>query len=692
MTTSTTLKPALRAVYASTIFLGAFLVFQVQPLVAKTILPWFGGSSAVWTTAMLFFQATLLAGYAYAHVVGSMRSVRAQKIIHLCVLVAAVASLPILPDPQLKPTGSEEPISRILVILATSVGLPYLVVSSTGPLVQRWYVMSAGPGSPYRYFSLSNAGSLLGLVSYPFVIEPALGQVSQSTGWSIAFAVQALAYAAVAVSVPKGSGRESLGGPDEHPLESVGWREWMWWVVLPAIATLLLLAFTNQICQDVASAPFLWVVPLTLYLLSFILAFAERKWYRRGLFAVALLVALEATWTVVSRGLDLELWLQVSLLSGALFVVCMVCHGELHLRRPDPRRLTGYYLLISVGGALGGFLAAVVAPLVFDGYLELHVGLVAAGVAAAISYRRPDPDTGAALPVRAQAGFSAVAGLLLLAIAWQGWNDGRGFEAASRSFYGVLRVEERSEGTNADRVRIFTHGRINHGFQFLDAARRNWPTAYFGTESGVGKVLDTVPGSRRIGVVGLGVGTLAVYGRSGDHMVFYELDPNVVGYAENWFSYLSGSAATIETRVGDGRLLLDRELADAFDILVLDAFSSDSIPVHLLTAEAFAIYDRVLADGGVLAMNGTNRHVDIAPIVARLGGTLDGRPPVLELSDAGNPAVGTYPSRWLVSTHDDGVISALREAGAVRLTSDPEATPLWTDDRSDLLGILKWGR
>lgn len=680
---------SMRLVYGLAIFLGAYLVFQVQPLIAKSILPWFGGSPSVWTTAMLFFQATLLVGYTYAHVVGSMRSIRAQQSIHLILLVAAVVVLPIAPSEALKPTGSEDPLLRILLILAVSVGLPYLVLSTSGPLLQRWYVVAAGPGSPYRYFALSNAGSLLGLVAYPFLVEPTLGQEHQAALWSLLFTVQAILFGFIALRLPTrrlsdDDGRAALAA---IPPPTLGDR--ILWIALPTVASLLLLAFTNQMCQDVASIPFLWVVPLTLYLLSFILSFADQRWYHRGLFAVLLILAMEGVWVVLMHGVFLELWQQVAILCAALFVICMVCHGELHLRRPHPERLTSFYLSVAFGGALGGVLAAVVAPVLFTGYLELHFGLIAAAVLAVIAYTRSDPDTRKRFPRWAHVGAAVALVALAGAIGREAWLDGRVHLATTRNFHGVLRIEEANLNSAADATRVFTHGRIEHGFQFLQPERRTWPTAYFTHETGIGIVLDGTASPRRVGVVGLGAGTLAAYGRPGDQFTFFELNPEVVDYAEDWFTFLSDSEADVTLRVGDGRLLLEQVPEDAFDILVLDAFSSDAIPVHLLTREAFAVYDRVLAADGILAVNGTNRHVDIEPVVARLAVGMEGSPEPLRLKSEPNSRIGGHSCRWIIASRHRGAIADL-VAGGATFIPDPADGPLWTDNRSNLLQILKW--
>ncbi|HKW37058.1 MAG TPA: fused MFS/spermidine synthase [Burkholderiales bacterium] len=670
------------ALYAVTIFLSAFLLFQVQPLIAKMILPWFGGSAAVWTVCMLFFQLLLLCGYVYSHAYATRR-IPARRQVHVALLALAAATLPLAAGAAWKPSGGEDPTWRILGLLAASVGLPYFALSTTGPLVQAWHARSHPGAAPYRLFALSNLGSMLALLSYPLLFEPLLSLRHQAAIWSAGFVLFALPCGLLAWRDRGGEAPSSWAEAGEKPgpgLQAL-------WVALAACPSILLLAFTGHMTLNIAAIPFLWVLPLALYLLSFVLCFEASGWYRRWLFLPLLAAGFVAVCVTLTRS-NPSIWGLIPLYSATLFAACMVCHGELARSKPHPRHLTGFYLMLALGGALGGVLVGLVAPGAFDDLYELPLGMVALAVCVTLALQR---DRASFFHGR----FGAAARLVFLAatvaLAAQLARTYRANSAdtrvTARNFYGVLNVRDTGEGPDA--MRVLSHGTIIHGKQFLEEDRRDWPTTYYGATSGVGlAILDSrARGALRVGVVGLGAGTLAAYGRRGDVFRFYDINPRVVELARSEFSFLKDSPAKVEVQLGDARLSLEREAPRNFDVLALDAFSSDAIPVHLLTVEAFRAYFRQLRSGGILAVHVSNRYLDLVPVVQRAAEALS-----LELREVDNyddEPVGVYRSDWLLLSASPTAFEGplLREV-AQRVDAEPRVR-LWTDDYSDLYHILK---
>ena len=668
--------------YAVTIFLSAFLLFQVQPLIAKVILPWFGGSAAVWTTCMLFFQLLLLAGYVYSHAYVRLR-VPARRHIHIALLVLAAATLPLAASTAWKPEGGEDPTWRILGLLATSVGLPYFVLSTTGPLVQAWYARSHEGAAPYRLFALSNLGSMLALVSYPLAVEPLLTLGHQAAVWSGGFVLFALACAMLAWR-SKAAEAQGLAGSDTGA-PGLGLKAL--WAALAACASLLLLAFTSHMTLNIAAIPFLWVLPLALYLLSFVLCFEASGWYRRWLFLPLLAAGLAGVCVTLTRS-NPSIWTLIPLYSATLFAACMVCHGELARSKPHPQHLTGFYLMLALGGAAGGVLVGLVAPKVFEDLYELPIGMVALSllVTAALLRDRASVLHGR-FSIAARVVFLALAVALAVALYKTYAENSADTRVTSRNFYGVLNVRDSGEGPDA--MRALSHGTIIHGKQFLEPDRRDWPTSYYGLRSGVGLALLDARGHGplRVGVVGLGAGTLAAYGRTGDVFRFYDINPEVVELARTEFTFLKDSPAKVEVALGDARLSLEREPVRNFDVLALDAFSSDAIPVHLLTVEAFKTYLRHLKPGGILAVHISNRYLDLVPVVQQAARHLS-----LELRQVENDDeddVGVYRSDWMLLSASPAAFEGqlLKEAGE-RIDAVP-LVKLWTDDYSDLYRILK---
>lgn len=673
--------------YAITIFLSSFLLFLVQPLIARLILPWFGGTAAVWTTCMLFFQCVLLAGYAYAHATTWKLSPRAQAILHTLLLAAAVATLPIQPDAAWKPDGDSEPITRILLLLAATVGLPYLLISSTSPLVQAWFSRARPGANPYRLFAVSNFASLLALIGYPLLVEPNLTNGEQITTWSWMFAAFALTCAVLAwLTVGASGAGAARSAPDAASPQAQGggaaprWKDVVLWLALSASGSVMLLAVTNHLTQNVAAIPLLWLAPLTLYLLTFILCFEGRGLYRQKWWWSVVLTWLGAmAWLLADPDHAFDLYLQLSVFLSGLFVVCMFCHGELYRLRPANRYLTAFYLWVSVGGALGGLLVAVVAPLAFNAYYELGIGIVACAVLAAIVYR--------ALNAVAYVASLVVVLATAAAVTYDGFRFQDNVLVSKRNFYGVLRVKEYDAGKPKHERRLL-HGTIMHGEQQMHGESRRILTTYYQITSGIAKAIFAMQDGAapiRVGVVGLGVGTLAGYGRKGDVYRFYDINPAVLEIAARDFTYLSDSAAKVELVLRDARLALEDEPAQKFDVLAIDAFSSDSIPVHLITKEALGVYLRHVKPGGIVAFHVSNRFLRLGPVVARLA------------KEHGAHVVNVYEkaddertqSDWVLVSRDAKVLEHEQIKAVSEAVEEQPTWRLWTDDYNNLIQVLK---
>lgn len=681
------------AVYACTIFLSAFLLFLVQPLLGKFILPWFGGSPAVWTTCMLVFQVLLFAGYAYAHLLNTYLSPSRQALVHGALLLVACCLLPITPDPSWKPTAQDSPVLRIILLTASSVGFPYFLLSSTGPLVQSWFGRSLPAVSPYRLYALSNLGSLLALLAYPFAVERMLSTQAQAVIWSALFGCFALACGVCARLISQAQSPPPSIVPvlQDQAIQSTTSKPsgdlvalWFGLAMLPSV---LLLAMTNQVCLDVAVIPFLWVLPLALYLLTFILTFDATNWYSRRWYLLGAAVSIALTCSLMFRQPSSGLIGQLAIYFAALFCCCMVCHGELVRLKPAPQYLTQYYLTISAGGAAGGLSVGLLAPAIFTGYYELHLAFVGFGLLyLAVKQREEQPHMAHGTRwVHRLGGAGVLCGVALLMTQL---GSSEGAIAVARNFYGVLRVRETDSFHPQRHRRELVHGRIVHGSQFLSPEKSHLPTTYYGHQSGIGRTLDAKLSDhpRHIGVIGLGIGSLANYGKSRDRLRFYEINPDVVKLAQKHFTSLADCAGTATIVEGDARLVLEHEAPQAFDVLVLDAFSGDAIPVHLLTKEAWQVYLRHLQPGGVLACHISNLHFDLRPVLAGLAED-SGWSYRIIVSEA-NPDLGTQTAYWCVMSADAGKLARIFGADAdTRL--NPQKKILWTDDRSNLFEVLR---
>jgi len=732
--------------YAFPIFLSALLLFQVQPIIAKHILPWFGGTPAVWTTCMVFFQVALLAGYAYAHASIRLLSPKRQAILHGLLLTLCLALLPAIPAETWKPVAGQSEVWRILLLLAVTIGGPYLVLAANGPLLQAWFSREFPKASPYRLFALSNAGSLLALLSYPFLLEPGLSLRWQEYSWSGLFVLFAGACGFCAwrsYRTGEAPAEATLAAPaapvavEAAPSIRSGVARAVLTLLLPACACVILLATTNQMTQDLPVVPLLWILPLALYLLTFILCFDRQWWYFRPLWLPLTGAAMVGVYFAVAEGVEMSALWQIFLYPAGLFTCCMVCHGELARLKPVPSRLTGYYLLISAGGALGGLFVTLVAPALFRGFWEFQGSLIACGLLLTIvilldtrfvtMLRRNTP-----IWFRLElAGFCVYALAILAAGFVELANDNANTSVEiRRNFYGVLSVDVESNGE----VVHLMHGRIMHGTQYTDADYRMVPVSYYGPSSGIGianaalrrrglppateparpvresdanmpedqACKDQPPppeswlagNNLRIGAVGLGAGVVAAYGKSGDFLRFYEINPDIIRMSDAHFTYRRDTPARTEVVLGDARLSMerakDRGESGQFDVIVLDAFSGDSIPLHLLTSQAMKAYIYHLKPDGVLAFHISNRYVKLEGLVrglAREAGKLS------MLVDSDGKEYGLCDSSsWVLVTASRRLLEAMMDRpGAMKWPEDDYKPVVFTDDYSNLFQLLRFG-
>jgi spermidine synthase len=752
---------------AVTIFAGAFLLFEVQLLVGKYLLPWFGGSPSVWTACLLFFQLLLLGGYSYSHFVAMRLPLAKQRSLHASLLVLSILALfllsfawpsPITPGAAWKPQPNGNPTLLILRFLFASVGLPFFLLSSTGPLLQNWFSQRNPGVSPYRFYSLSNLGSLLGLLSYPFLVEPNLHLRTQAWAWSFGY----LIFVALCLSVAPWSSsnaswrpsRSSEPSPLEAPPPPMRSRQ-IFWVSLAACGSAMLLAVTNVVSQEVAVSPFLWIFPLCLYLITFILCFEYSGIYRRGPFHLFFFLAAAGTCVLELRSAVAPLVLELLLFSSVLFACCMVVHGEIACTRPHPRYLTRFYLCISLGGAIGGIFVSVVAPLIFSNLWEFPITILAAGGLALLAARWDSgswwfrsfpgmpvamctvvlglvplagPAFGwksigstprwywilAAAATMAAAGVywiarrrsgqfsgrlitraSAVAAICVIALGFlcEAWERRLDTVARSRNFYGVLAVVKDS-GPAGDFLFLRDH-MTNHGMQYVSPDLARLPVGYYGANSGIAMLfLDRPSRPLRVGLVGLGVGGLAAYSRDGDYFRYYEINPDVIRMAQGkgaYFTYLRDSPGAVEVVLGDARLSLEREAArgeaQKFDVLVLDAFSGDAIPVHLLTREAFLLYHKHLRSAdSIIAVHITNRNLDLSLVLAGIARELG-----LSSIRIYRPWLNTYSAQtdWVLLSENPASLRSPRIVEAGRSVSVGKDHQVWTDDYSNLLQCLK---
>jgi SAM-dependent methyltransferase len=730
-----------RGLFIATILVGSFLLFLVQPLVARMALPRLGGAPAVWNSAMLVYQTLLLAGYLYAHLLGRL-ALRRQALVHLAVLLLAGLTLPIALADLAPPAPGWEAAWVPLLFFAT-IGPVFFAVSAQAPLIQRWYAAAPGAGDPYWLYAASNLGSFAGLIAYPLLVEPQLALADQSLAWSAGYALLIALVALTALARWHAPAPAAAPDGEKAPLPPIGWRRIMRWLALAAVPSGLMLSTTTHLTTDIVAMPLLWVIPLGIYLLSFVFAFNARSHLGQVLTRVApFTLALAGGLAMVSRGTDVIAMASAALLM--LLVVAVALHRRLYEDRPDAAYLTLFYLVMSAGGALGGLFTALIAPVAFDWVWE-HPLLVLA--AAALLAGRPLFDWFGLLRIPPRYHRSAVLavliviavlggllyrsvldqdalaiGALMVAIAalsllllghraafmlallmlmlgrggyetiassWEG--------ARKRSFFGVYIVRD-SEMAG---LRGLTHGTTLHGLQYADPRRAREPTSYYTPSSGVGMALGAAerivgPGAR-VGIVGLGVGTLACYRQPDQHYAFFEIDPVVASYSrpvrgEPSFTYLARCAPKAPIYFGDARLVLAGAPPASYDILVIDAFSSDSIPVHLLTREAFAVYRRALAPGGLLLVHISNRYIDLKPVLAALAATSGMGAQIRE--DLGAQSRGASGSVWVALSDDPETHVALVAASAFGAWEalPPAAARPWSDDYASILPYILWDK
>jgi hypothetical protein len=691
-------------IFAISVFLSAFLLFQVQPMIGKFILPWFGGTPAVWSTVMLFFQVLLTGGYAYAYwLIGRVKAAR-QSSIHIGLSVLALIVLtvlaftwssPVSPPATLKPSDVSFPILHIFQLLFISVGLPYFILASNGPLMQAWFSRIFPQHSYARLYALSNFGSLLGLLAYPVLIEPNLSLKNQGWLWSGGFILFGLLIVWIAAGAQNRHATPSLpiqavtdvASSYERPTSAT----MSLWVALSATASLLLLSVTNQISQEVAVIPFLWILPLMLYLLSFILTFSGERGYNRKVYLILFAISVALLLYVLFKLESVSIYLQIFAYCVLMFSACMLCHGELYLLRPDASHLTSFYLMVSIGGALGGIFVSLVAPVIFNGYWEFMVAL-AMTLALWLTILRAGHVT------RHSAWARFMFTVFLLATVSLSLVGGiSGILFADRNFYGVIRVRELKPSGSNEPAYAMSHGVTVHGLQFIKPELRDVPTTYYIRDGGAGLALLNHPRAGKglkVGMLGLGIGTLAVYGQPGDEYRLYEINSIVVDLADGqggYFSYVKDSKANITTVLGDARISLERELAEGhpqnFDVLVLDTFSSDSIPVHLVTKEAFDLYLKHLAPEGIIAAHISNLHLDLKPVFWQLAKHYGLQ---MVLIDYPGDSNGGYPTEWLLLARDPALLQIPAiQARAEDMNNYSTDIQLWTDDYSNLFQILK---
>jgi SAM-dependent methyltransferase len=676
----TSMPKAHRLLFAATIFLGAFLLFLIEPLIAKLILPWFGGSAAVWATCLVFFQTALLLGYLYADATIRRLSPKRQSVLHLGLLLVSLLWLPIAPQIFWRSHVTVDPAWRILGLLTFSIGLPFLLLSSTSPLLQTWYARRTPDRSPYHLFALSNLASLLALLSFPFLIEPRLSSRHQAALWSIGYALFALCCALSAWISRGYSLIEPTTAETSQEKAAPAFSTKVLWLSLAAWSSMMLLAATNHLSENVAPIPLLWVVPLALYLLSFAMVFAKRQFYSRWFVARLLAVALGAAgYAIYDSSITHAIQISVPLFCSALFVVCFFCHGELVQRKPSVRYLTSFYLTIALGSALGAVCVGLLAPHILSGIYELPIILLLTAVLATVVLWRDGWS--------ARIFWACVTVSMGAVLFFNVRTMRESTVAMMRNFYGALRIQEFKAGLKLP-YRSLVHGTIEHGAQYLSFPENRNPTTYYGRRSGAGLALRfCCDGPKRVGVIGLGAGTLAAYGKPGDSFLFYEINPQVVSVANGWFTFLKQSPAKIEIILGDARLSLESEPSQQFDVLVVDAFSGDAIPVHLLTKEAFAVYFRHLKPGGILAVHTSNTYLRLAPVVKTLAEDADYASRLISSDEDVTMMVSA--SDWVLVTRNQEFLNKQETfVGSENIVVPPHLR-LWTDDYNNLYEILR---
>lgn len=691
-------------IYAITVLVGAFLLFQVELVMGKFLLPRFGGGPSVWSTSLLVFQLLLLAGYGYAAFVCSVFRPRTQAIIHLSLLAGSGLLMALLPSPvragsHWMPMSTGNPVWQITVLLVTAVGIQCVLLSATSPLLQSWFSRQHH-SSPYRLYALSNLGSMLGLLTYPSVVERALSLSAQAWVWDFGY-VLFLLMAARCAFIHMGQSVALELEPKQKPAKRTQLQDSpesqprILWLALAACSCTMLLATTNLISEQVGPVPLLWVVPLSLYLLSFVICFDHHRWYRREVFGpLYLVLALVALRTLPSYS-TVKLMPLVVIFCSALMAVCMVCHGELARLKPPTEHLTSFYLMVSTGGALGSAAVVLLAPRIFDRFWEFQIALLGCGFLLAVTLVRDRSSW--VYKIRHGTALLLASGVVFLASALYftteliEWEDqGEIVVARTRNFFGIKTVLKEPGSME------MLHGHTLHGMQKTDPEKQNDPTTYYTRESGIGLLLDHYPrpagqSELRVGVVGMGAGTLAAYGRAGDYFRFYEIDPSIPTFslgAHPPFTFVQASQAHIDIVIGDARIEMQEEVSRGefqnFDILAVDAFSGDSIPVHLLTREAMELYLRHLrSPQSVVAFHVSSNSLDLRPVV-------EGLARFYHLASVEVDTRDSYQPVWILLSRQPTVFGLPALSSAAHPVEITRPMRLWTDDYSNLYQLFNW--
>lgn len=667
-----------RSLFAGAIFLGSFLLFLVEPIAAKQLLPALGGSAAVWITCLVFFQTALLLAYLYAHWFAQ----RSHWILHFVLLLLATASA-IAWSIESIPLSSANPVASIFFALSITIGLPFLMLGATSPLLQVWLARIHLSGIPWRLYALSNLASLLALALYPTLVEPNFPLHAQRLLWSCGFAAFALVSAVLTWKTrTQTQATAQPAGIDESQIAAAPFSHKLLWVLLPMGAAMQLCAVTSYLTANIAAIPLLWILPLAVYLITIILAFQFPTFLPRGIITRLLVVMLASLAYMLSQ-VDVSLPIRVGI---AFFLVevlisCLFCHSEAYALRPQrSSESTLFYLFFAGGGALGSFLIGIASPLIFANNYDLVLTFLATALLAlAVTWTSGWPQ---------RLLWSTASILLLVLVFMLHTAYQRDTPLAIRNFYGSLRVRQSIQYPGAT-VRTLLNGIIQHGTQIFSPELSRTPTTYYANDSGIGIALhQCCPGrARKIGIIGLGVGTIAAYGQPGDRIEFYEINPAVSPIARNLFTYLRDSAATIDVVEGDARTSLAAEAPQHFDVLVVDAFSGDAIPLHLLTTQAVALYRRHLAPGGILAFHISNQHVDLEPEIALLAEAAGMQ--AMRVSSGANQETGEYSATWMLLTDNPDFFSLPAVAGHVRKPVHNSRIQVWTDDYSSLLPLLR---
>jgi hypothetical protein len=724
-------------IYAISIFVSALLLFTVQPLVGRLLLPILGGSPAVWNTCMVFFQAALLVGYLYAHALTKLRSTRAQVAVHVVLLLASAIALPIaLPVAAVDPPVNASPVWWLSGMLALTCGAPFLMLSASAPLLQSWFSATdhRTAKDPYFLYAASNAGSMASLLAYPFLIERHLGLTRQADAWTISFAIfivlallcgiYSIKRARPVHSTPssaRGAAPKSANDDHRPSADRVTWGRRLWWLTLAAVPSSLLVGCTQFLTTDVAAFPLFWVIPLAIYLLTFIIAFSPRTPARLGWCALVLPIGVGVMYYYITQiSINFSVTMGFLLHGSMLGAGALACHLKLARLRPPTSHLTEYFVVMSLGGVVGGAFNSLAAPVLFNDIYEYPialgvawwVGMPSTNAASALAVARSRLRASAPIAFRVLVG-AVILWLLLSYQASRGMIQGYMVVHKERSFFGVLRV---LVNQSTGRLRHLMHGTTNHGSQFVNPQGVSIPSTYYHPEGPFGEIMHMrffEPSFRRVAIVGLGVGATASYGqgplklpdgtiRPRQQFHYYEIDPAVerVAKDDRFFTFLKGSKAELGFAIGDARLMLTRSTEAPYDLILIDAFSSDAIPIHLITKEAAELYLSKLNPDGILLFHVTNRHLDLAEPLARIAHELGVHSfaRALNLTDVSEDVrrEGIATSTWVVFVRDPAIMAPLAARNR-QVTHERPWIPysvqtgrLWTDEYADVLSVLRW--